>query len=293
MPGALRSLLKLPRLFWDAYWRLVDDDGWAIASHIALSALMSLFPFLIFVTALAATFGTQNLGDAAADIILEAWPKQVAEPITREVRSVLTRTRSDVLTVGAALALYFSSNGIEALRIALNRAYGLKELRAWWLTRLESIAYVVVAAIAILALSVLVVLGPFFWNALTDYRPGFLPFSSTVTVLRLVVATLVIVVALTIVHKWLPCGTRKLEDVMPGVLLTVVLWLGYALAFAAYLGRAGQAYVTTYAGLASVMIALVFLYAIAATFIFGGEFNAVMMHRRKMKRDAQKTAEKA
>ena len=77
---------------------------------------------------------------------------------------MLTNSRRDILTVGVVLALYFSSNGIEALRIALNRAYGLKEMRPWWLTRLESIGYVVVAAIAVLALAFLVVLGPFLWS---------------------------------------------------------------------------------------------------------------------------------
>ena len=237
--------------------------------------------------------GTQNLADEAANLILDAWPQQVSGPIAREIHSVLTNSRRDILTVGAVLALYFSSNGIEALRIALNRAYGLKELRPWWLTRLESIGYVVVAAIAVLALAFLVVLGPFLWGTLTDYVPALLPYSGTVTVLRLVIATLLIIMALTIVHKWLPCGTRRIEDIMPGVLITVVMSLGYALAFASYLAQAGQTYVTTYAGLASFMIALVFLYTIAATFIFGGEFNAVLMHRRKMKAERLKAAEAA
>ena len=50
---------------------------------------------------------------------------------------------------------------------------------------------------------------------------------------------------------------------------------------------------TTYAGLASFMIALVFLYTIASIFIFGGEFNAVLMHRRKMKAERLKAAEAA
>ena len=55
------------------------DDGWAIASHIALSALMSLFPFLIVVTALAGFFGSKELADEVARILLEAWPTQVAD----------------------------------------------------------------------------------------------------------------------------------------------------------------------------------------------------------------------
>jgi membrane protein len=34
----------------DAFYTFLADDGWAIASHIALSALMALFPFLIVLT---------------------------------------------------------------------------------------------------------------------------------------------------------------------------------------------------------------------------------------------------
>ena len=46
-------LRRIYHIVLDAFWTFSADDGWAIASHIALSALMSLFPFLIFVTALA------------------------------------------------------------------------------------------------------------------------------------------------------------------------------------------------------------------------------------------------
>ncbi|MHB2168380.1 YihY/virulence factor BrkB family protein [Alsobacter sp. R-9] len=276
-------MLSLPRIAWDAYWRFVDDDGWAIASHIALSGLMSLFPFLIFVTSLAAFFGSQNLADEAANLILDAWPERVSGPIAREIHNVLLNTRTDVLTVGVVLAVYFSSNGVEALRIALNRAYGLKELRPWWLTRLESIAYVLVSAVTILALAFLVVLGPLIWSTIVAYVPALEPYSYTVTLVRLGSATLIIVVALLVVHLWLPCGRRRLGEIMPGVVVTVVLSLAYAIAFAAYLNQAGQTYVTTYAGLASVMIALVFLYAIAATFIYGGHINAVLLGRSQKK----------
>ena len=270
---------RLPRVAWDAYWRFVDDDGWAIASHIALSALMSLFPFLIFVTSLAAFFGSQDLADEATNLILDAWPEQVSRPLAREIHNVLLNTRSDVLTVGVVLAIYFSSNAVEALRVALNRAYGLKELRPWWLTRLESIAYVVISAIVILALAFLVVLGPLIWSTIVSFVPALEPYSYAATVVRLSTATLVIVVALIIVHLWLPCGMRMPGAIMPGVVVTVILSIAYGLAFAAYLAQAGQTYVTTYAGLASVMIALVFLYAIAATFIYGGYINAILLGR--------------
>ena len=58
---------------------LACDDGWAIASHIALSALMSMFPFLILITALAGFFfGSKELADQVATSA-RAWPKEVAE----------------------------------------------------------------------------------------------------------------------------------------------------------------------------------------------------------------------
>ena len=84
-----------------------------------------------------------------------------------------------------------------------------------------------------------------------------------------------------LVHRYLPAGRRTLRQIMPGVLVTVLLSLAYGIAFAAYLGRMGQTYVKTYAGLASVMVALVFLYAVAFTFIYGGEVNAVLADRDK------------
>src|ERR1700678_4186109 len=55
------------RLAYDAFLAFARDDGWAIASHIALSTLMSLFPFLIFVTALTSyVYGSEEIAEKAA-----------------------------------------------------------------------------------------------------------------------------------------------------------------------------------------------------------------------------------
>jgi membrane protein len=98
------------RVLCDAFMRFSQGDGWAIASHIALSILMSLFPFLIFVTALAGFFGSASLADEVhevAHILLQTWPQQVAAPIANEIHNVLTQTRSGLLTISVILAIYF------------------------------------------------------------------------------------------------------------------------------------------------------------------------------------------
>ena len=98
----------------DAFYTFLADDGWAIASHIALSTLMALFPFLIVLTSLAGFFGSKELADQAAGLMLQVWPKQVADSLSGEIHDVLTTTRGDALTIGAVLAVYFASNGVEA-----------------------------------------------------------------------------------------------------------------------------------------------------------------------------------
>src|SRR5215212_7983501 len=155
----------------DAFYTFLADDGWAIASHIALSTLMALFPFLIVLTSLAGFFGSKGLADQAASLLLQTWPKQVADALSSEIHDVLTTTRGDALTIGAVLAVYFASNGIESLRVALNRAYAVAETRRWYWLRLEAIAYTLIAAVTALAMAFLIVLGPLMLEAARRHIP--------------------------------------------------------------------------------------------------------------------------
>lgn len=282
----VRSLRLAFEVLVIAYNRFVLHDAWAIASHIALSILMSMFPFLILVTGVASFFGTGSLADEAADIILEAWPSEVAKPIADEVHTILTVRREGILTVGLLLALYFASSGVEALRVGLNRAYGLRETRAWWFTRLESIAFVVGGAFVMLAFALLVVLGPLVWRGALYWLPGLQPFDGLIAFLRIGVATVLIIVALVLAHKLVPAGRRDFRSVMPGVGVTLVLWLLGGLGFGWYLESYPGAYASTYGGLATAMAALVFLYTLAAIFLFGGELNGTVIaaKRRRLHR---------
>ena len=272
----------------DAYYRFLEDDGWAIASHIALSTLMALFPFLILVTALAAFLGARDLADQAANLLLEAWPKEAAEPLAGEIHRVLTTTRGDVLTFSAVFSVYFAANGVESLRIGLNRAYSVRETRNWILLRLESIAYVLVGAIALLAFTVFIVLGPLLFAATLRYAPWLEPLETTFTFTRFAIATGLIAVALFVLHKWLPAGHRKFREIVVGILATLVLWLVGGILFGRYLAEFASNYVTYYAGLASVVIALVFLYLTASIFMFGGELNAAICQPRKQNRESSR-----
>jgi membrane protein len=276
----LRLLMLAYRVAYDAFLTFLRDEGWAIASHIALSTLLSLFPFLIFLTALTSfLYGSEELAEKAAEILLEAWPAEVAGPIAGEISNVLTNAHGGVLTFGAVLALYFSTSGVESLRIGLNRAYSETEMRSWWLLRLESLAYVVVGAVSLSALAFLIVLAPLILPTALRYLPGLAGVENII--LRYGIASMVLVLALIVVHKWLPSGHRRLSEIAPGVVLTLLLWLVSAFAFGRYLAAFSAAYVRTYAGLASAMVALVFLYWTAGIFVYGAELNQAIRRARR------------
>src|SRR5947199_6207398 len=265
----------------EAFYTFLADDGWAIASHIALSTLMALFPFLIVLTSLAGFFGSKDLADGAVGLLLQIWPQQVADALSGEIHDVLTTTRGGVLTVGVVLAVYFASNGVEALRVALNRAYSVVEPRAWYWLRLESIGYTLVAAVTSLLMAFLIVLGPLMLEAARRHIPFFVETNEHfLNVTRYGITTSALIVALIILHAWLPAGRRGFLQILPGIIFTMVASLVSGIVFGQYLARFANNYVTMYAGLASVIIALVFLHFIAAIFVYGGDLHAALIKSR-------------
>jgi membrane protein len=277
----VRQIRYIFHIGLDAFYTFLADDGWAIASHIALSTLMALFPFLIVLTSLAGFFGSKELADQAAGLMLQVWPKQVADALSGEIHDVLTTTRGDILTIGAVLAVYFASNGVEALRIALNRAYSVVETRRWYWLRLESIAYTLVAAVTALAMAFLIVLGPLILQQARRHIPLIVESNEQLlNFLRYGVTITALIVALFILHAWVPAGRRSFLQILPGIVFTMAASLVSGIVFGQYLARFANNYVTMYAGLASVIIALVFLYFIAAIFVYGGELNAAIIKSR-------------
>jgi membrane protein len=275
---------RIMRIFYDvaydAVCHLIEDDGFAMASHVALSTLLAVFPFLIFGTTLATFLGADQFSSTAIHLIFDTWPEVIAKPLADQVLEVLTIPRGGLLTVSVLAAAYFASNGVEALRISLNRAYRVQETRPWYITRLVSLGYVLIAVAVFAAISIVLVSGiPLALDYARIWSPLLADILDVVFSWRVYGTLFVLTVALFVVHLWLPAGRRRVLDVVPGVLLTLMLWLGGALVFAYYLSTFAN-YTATYAGLASVMIVLIFLYMVGVIFIIGAEINAALLKFR-------------
>ncbi len=265
--------------FMRAAFRFNRDDGWAIASHIALSGIMALFPFLIFCTSLAAFFNLGSFPQELVQTLFDTLPDAVAAPLAEQTLTVLTIPRGDILTLGAVTAVFFASNGVEALRLGLNRAYRVEEKRNFVMLRLHSIAFVVLGAIMVATVTILIVLMPLGLDIARKYIPTMYDQIDRIDFWRLMVSSLILIVALVASHKWLPAGRRSFAEIAPGAVFTLAVWLAAAIAFSAYL-RSFADYVSTYAGMASIVIALVFFYVMAAIFLVGAEINSCLIADR-------------
>jgi membrane protein len=263
-----------------AAWRHFNgDDGWAIASHVTLTGILALFPFLIFCTAVAAYLELGDFPETAVHLVFDAWPAGIAQPVADEIRNVLTVQRGDILTFGAIAALFFASSGVEALRLGLNRAYQTKDTRHFLLLRLQSLIFVAIAALAIASVALFIVVVPLAGSLARKFLPQVVDQIEAFGYWRHLLSGAVLTVALIASHKWLPGGRRSLAGIVPGIGLTLTCWLVTAQIFAIYL-RSFADYVDTYAGLAGVVVALVFVYLMSAIFLFGAEFNGALARSR-------------
>ncbi|MCJ7994262.1 YihY/virulence factor BrkB family protein [Rhizobium cremeum] len=273
----MRAFLRtIYRVGFDAFYHFTEDDGWAMASHVALSALLAVFPFLIFGTALATFLGADRFAETAIHIIFDTWPESISKPVSDQIVRVLTIPRGGLLTISVLAAAYFASNGVEALRVSLNRAYRVGETRPWYVTRLVSLGFVLGAVVVLMVISALLVAVPVALAFAEKWFPWLKEWLATISNWRVYGTIGLLALALLIFHLGLPAGRRRLLDVIPGVLLTLVLWLIGALVFAYYLASFAN-YAAMYAGLASIMVVIVFLYMVGVIFIIGAEFNAALM----------------
>jgi membrane protein len=272
IPGVRRGL----RVIGIAAGRMYQDDGWAMASHLTLSALMALFPFLIFVAAIAGFFGAGDLADRAAEILFDTLPEEVAGAIAQEVSNVLSGPSPGLLTISIVIMFYLASNGVEAVRAALTRAYGSDPGRSFWVLRLQTAGFVVIGALACLALALLGVLGPLIWDSLQGWFPNLAELSDSFQLFRYAIVGSLLTAALTAAHLWLPGrGNWRELRIWPGIAATLILWWIATSIFAAYL-KSFANYYSTYAGLASIVTALFYLYIMSLILIFGAELNAAI-----------------
>jgi membrane protein len=272
MPGFLAVIV-------DGLGRTYRNGGVLFAGHMAFTAMLSFFPFLIFLTALAGFVGEPQTAQSFIDRIFELVPDRVGDALHPAVDEVLTTQRGGLLTFSLVGALWIASSGVEAVRHVLNRAYGVVEVRPFWRRRIESLFVVVTGGTLTLALSLSVILGPAIWAVLTSTLALPVAAEAVAGTAGDVIAAAILFAILAVLHATLPCRRQRLRDVWRGAALTAVAWIVLATGFSVYLSNLTD-FNVTYGSLGGVVLTLVYFHVSAVLFIFGAELNAAAKDRR-------------
>jgi membrane protein len=276
LTGSLIMLHTFWTVFVTALDKFIKDDGFPLAGNIAFSVILSAFPFLIFLTTLAGFFGNEALARDVIVYLLSIAPEDIVDPIASEIRSILTVSRSNLLSFSILLTLWTASGSVRSVRTGMNRAYSLDEGRHFLVLLLSDIIFVLVGSAALLTLSLLIIFGPVIWNNATIWVPIIHDFTIWFDWLRFPVALALLTTALIAAHQLLPAQRHRFSEILPGMVFTLIMWLVTAITYAEFLSRFAT-YASTYAGLAGVIIALMFVYLSGAVLIFCGQINQAYM----------------
>ena len=261
------------QIVWQAIMHLVEDGGMTYAGHIAFMTLFSLFPFLIFLTTLAAQLGQSVAAREFIQMSLEAFPKEVRDAIRPAIEQVISTPSASLMTASILASLWAVSSGIEALREALNRAYGVTDPRPFWLCRLQSLLFTIVFSVSIIAVMIMLVIGPVVWAYIEPLLKVELQWGLFYETGRYILAVLLLYLTVAVLYRWLPSRHLPRREVLPGAAITVILWLVLASLFSLYLRNLTR-FTVTYGSLGGIVITLTFFYMSAVIFIFGAELNS-------------------
>ncbi|MGW8207173.1 MAG: YihY/virulence factor BrkB family protein, partial [Hyphomicrobiaceae bacterium] len=253
------------------------------AGNLAYLAILSLFPFLIVVTAIYSAIGERGRLDQSIDALLAAMPPRVADLIGSVAHDVVTARQGWLLWIGALVGLWTAGSLVETIRDILHRAYRTPRTVAFWRHRLISTGIIFCSVLLLLvSLSGQVVIAAveeIVFTLFPRLNKMFDQFdmSRLVSALMLFLSIDILFVTLTPA----PYQRRRFPK-WPGALLVALWWTLVTLLLPRVL-RTFFTYDLTYGSLAGVMIALFFFWLVGLGMVVGAELNAALAELREQR----------
>ena len=270
-------------------WREFGRRVWTSRSRITAQSarlsfflIFSLFPFLLFLTALVGLLlQTQTaVREFVQDHLYAVAPQSVVSLLDTVLKDVTERPKAGKLSLGLLFALWAASSGMRALMEALNMAYGVEEARVWWKQRLVALGLTG----GFLSLSLLALAALLYRPRVSDVVVEWLALGQAGRIVweigRWGLMFLFLMVAFNVLYLFGPnVKHRNWRWLMPGTLAAGLLWIGVSLGLKLYFGFSNR-YSATYGSIGGVMILLMWLYLSSVSIILGGELNSAVEQRK-------------
>ena len=269
--------------------RMSDHNITDYAGTLAYYWFLSIFPGIIFVISVLSFFDIdrQTLESQIRDLA----PGGAVNTFTDTIFQAIKEPQGGLLSIGAILAVWSASKGVDRLITTANHAYGDFSPRGFVAARGIALLLTIVLGIGMLLLIVLNVLG----GPIITYLANFvLPIDMgqkvLLTVLRYVVSTILLIGILSIFYRVAPKRPITFKEAIPGAVFGVIVWQLLSVGFGFYVSNFSN-YNQTYGSLGSVVILLLWPYFTGLIILLGSELNA-SWERFMKKADPKKMEEK-
>ncbi|HYP22640.1 MAG TPA: YihY/virulence factor BrkB family protein [Actinomycetota bacterium] len=245
-----------------------EDDGGFYAAALTYYVFFSMFPLLIFATALLG-FATQIYPDLEQDLLtegLQSFPL-VGSIIEPDVLRAIRRGAGGLAVLSIGLALYSGSGAVVALGHALNKIHRVENEGNFFVKRLDALKW--------LGLFALMVLGSITVTGWAQWVPGWGP-----TIISLLVGIALNLAIFATAFKFLPRMRRTWEDVLPGAVIAAGVFELLKYVGTLYVSRGAEARSATFGAFATAAGLLVASYLLAQITLLTAEVNAVLAERR-------------
>jgi len=248
------------------------------AAALAFYLLFTLFPLLIFISAL---LGLLELDVAA---ILQAMSTFLPEEVVGLAEVYLTYVAANrspqLLLFGLFFSIYFPMRATNALMRSVRTAYHLGPPQGAAVHQLKTLLYTVLLITAVASTLVLMTVGDHLLSfAVEHFR---LPsFAAELWVrLRFPVAGVVGYFALFFLYALAQDSRQPWRNIWPGTLAALAAWMGLSWLYAQYVDNFAH-YSVLYGSIGAVIVLLIWLNLSAVALIMGAELNGTLISLRK------------
>ncbi len=247
--------------------RFSEDDGGFYAAALTYYVFFSIFPMLIFATAVLG-FVTDVYPDVQEDLLersFDSFPL-ISTIIDEEVLAGVQRAAGTLALLSIVLALYSGTGAVVALGHALNKIHRVEDEGNVLVKRLDALKWLGLFSVA--------VLGSLAITSAAGFVPG------VADVLAFLVGLALNVLIFLIAFRFLPRLGRSWKDVLPGALIAGAVFEVLKYLGTVYLDRGAAVRSATFGAFATAAGLLVASYLLSQVTLLAAEVNAVLAERR-------------
>ena len=261
----------------ELFRRFSEDEVTGLSAQLSYYFLLSLFPLLIFIVALASFLPIDYY--SMIDFLSSYMPQDVIVLIENFLNQIIDSSGGGLISIGIIGTLWSASNGINAVMRALNKAYNVEENRSFIRGRLIAISLLISVLLIIVVALLLPIFGRMIGIHIFSFFGASEQFLSVWNALRWVISSFIFFVVFLYLYRMAPNMKVYFKDILFGALFSTIGWQVASYGFAYYVNEMGN-YSATYGSLGGVIVLMLWFYLSGIIIILGGEINAMVAVKR-------------